>query len=483
MKKIIFTTTILLIWLYFCQSVGAERTDQKLQIFIVSAKGDVDPGMAAYIKSAVDSIQHQDNMLIILEMDTFGGRVDSALSIVETMTRIPKERTIAFVTHKAISAGALIALSCGQLVMKHNTTIGDCAPIMFSNEGPTMLGEKFQSPLRATFRSIAIRNGYPQVLAEAMVTAEMEVYKLEDANGSVTFMDSRDYNELKDKEKKKFVSKKTVVAKDELLTMNDVEAKDLQFSKMSVDRIEDYLAQSGIHDYDIIQRKQTWSESLVRWIASVSPILLMIGLAGLYMEFKAPGFGLPGIVGCICLGLVFWNQYLVGLANYTELLIILLGIIFLGFEILVLPGFGIAGISGILCITIGMVLTLQDFVLPNPSYPWEMKLFIKNLIWIVSSFGVGLICSLIFFRLIIPKTTRGSYLASTLSDSHAHSTVSQQAKIGNTGIALTDLRPSGKMSIKSDIFDVVSDGEYIQKGSEIVISEIKGNVLVVSRKL
>jgi membrane-bound serine protease (ClpP class) len=98
------------------------------------------------------------------------------LQIVDTILSAPEGQTVAYVKNKAISAGALIALASSRLVMRSNATIGDCAPITYSSEGPKVLGEKFQSPLRAKFRALAKRNGYPATLAEAMVTAEMVVY-------------------------------------------------------------------------------------------------------------------------------------------------------------------------------------------------------------------------------------------------------------------------------------------------------------------
>ena len=96
--------------------------------------------MAAFIERALEVPTDDPVPLFVFEMDTFGGRVDSALQIVDTLLSIPEGRTIAFVKNKAISAGALIALACSRLAMRNNTTIGDCAPITYSNEGPKMLG-------------------------------------------------------------------------------------------------------------------------------------------------------------------------------------------------------------------------------------------------------------------------------------------------------------------------------------------------------
>ena len=151
----LFAIVFAVIFLFVSPGVSAT----KQTVYVISISGEVDPGMAAFLERAYQDTLEKPNGLVVLEIDTFGGRVDSALEIVDTLLKFPKERSIAFVEKKAISAGSLIALACGKLVMKPATTIGDCAPISITQEGPKMMGEKFQSPLRAKFRALAKRNG------------------------------------------------------------------------------------------------------------------------------------------------------------------------------------------------------------------------------------------------------------------------------------------------------------------------------------
>ncbi|HIJ79328.1 MAG: serine protease [Desulfobulbaceae bacterium] len=453
-------------------------------VYVIPVAGDVEPAMAAFIERALnDSRQYQD-ALIVLEMSTFGGRVDAALSIVETMLAAAPRQTIAFVKDKAISAGALIALSCNRLVMRPNATIGDCAPITFAEDGPKMLGEKFQSPLRAKFRTLARRNGYPAKLAEAMVTAEMEIVRVR--RGSETlYMEAREYEALPDKQKQELFDKKTVVAKDELLTMDHAEALAFGFSAHTADSIEEMLSALGIENFVITRVEQSWSESMGRFIEGMSPILLMIGLAALYLELKAPGFGVPGILGIICLGLVFFNQYLLGLADYTEFLIILIGLVFLAMEVFVLPGFGIAGLVGILALCVGLVLSFQDFVIPDPNLPWQQGILLNNLLQVFGACFLAFCLALLFLRFVFPKIGRmveGPYLAATLAESHADSLVSRGVAVGEEGIAYTLLRPSGKVMIAGKLIDAITDGEFIDKESPVKVAKVKGNVVVVSRR-
>lgn len=478
--SIFLTIVVSLIFISSWASVPGQTT----KIYNVDISGEVGPSMAAYVERVFRDIPDEKDSIIIFDMDTFGGRVDSALLIVDAIVNSDKGKTIAFVSKKAISAGALIALSCNELFMRNNTTIGDCAPIMYTSEEPKALGEKFQSPLRAQFRSLAKKNGYSEALAESMVSEDLEVYRVVMEDEEV-YMDSLEYEELTEDEKSRVLSKKTIVAEGELLTMDDAEAMEYGFSETSVASKEELLTALGIVQYEIIPMDRNWSEGFVGFIISITPILMLIGIAAIYTEIKSPGFGVPGIIGVICLGLVFLNQYIVGLADHTELLLIVLGFATLGFELFVIPGFGIAGVAGILLIAAGMILSLQGFVIPDPSLPWEAEILSKNVVIVLSSFIGAFLISMLIVRFILPKVSRvisGPYLDTTLEDSHADSKATMSVGPGQKGIAMTPLRPAGKMKIGDDIVDVVTEGEFLEKGMAVVITAIDGNRVVVNEE-
>jgi len=463
---------------------GALRCQPAISdIYVISISGDVDPGMAAFLKRALKDVPDTPNTLVVVEMDTFGGRVDSALEMVDALIRVENATTIALVTRKAISAGALISLACRQLVMQPNSTIGDCAPIAFTQEGPTLLGEKFQSPLRAKFRTLARRNGYPAVLAEAMVTDSMVVYRVL-LDGREAFMDGQEFQDLTQDQQDRITSKRTIVAEGELLTMDDSEARELGFSAMTVTSLEDLFAQMELSGQNITRIQRSWSEDLVSLIGTLSPILLLIGLGSLFTEIKAPGFGVPGIVGLLCLSLVFFNQYLVGLANYTELLILVIGVLLLCFEWFVLPGFGISGIAGFVCIAGGLLLSMQDFVIPDPNLPWERELLIGNLLRVLGAALGAFLFAMLTLRYVLPKLSRkfhGPYLKATLAEARIDQSVETAISTGRTGTAITLLRPSGKAVIDDRRYDVVTKGEFLEKGTPIRVVSAKGARIVVAR--
>lgn len=453
-------------------------------VVIIPVRGDVDPAMAAFIKRALRDHAATKNPLFVLEMDTFGGRVDAALEIVDTLIALTPGRTIAFVKNKAISAGALIALACSKLAMSPHTTIGDCAPIAYSGEGaPTMLGEKFQSPLRAKFRALARRNNYPTSLCESMVSSDMTIYKVT-LPDTTLFIDSLEFSALATNKKQKIVSKSVILSRGELLTMDDNEAREYGFSSTTAGSIDSMLVKLAITPREIIWMERNWSEQFVAFITMISPILMILGFAALYTEIRTPGFGAPGIVGIICLGLVFAGQYLVGLADYTDILLLAVGLVLLGIEIFVIPGFGVVGILGIFIIAVSITLSLQGFVVPSPELPWQQELLTKNIFMVMTTIFGSALTVILFFWLLFPrlgKLVAGPYLTATLSGIAAPDNGPSTIRVGDTGVVAKPLRPSGKAQFNETMYDVITEGEFIENGTPVVITLIEGMRIVVTR--
>lgn len=454
-------------------------------LYVIPVEGDVDPAMAAFIGRAVRQALAEPDAVAVLEMDTFGGRVDAAFQIVDTLLQYPGDRVVSFVKNKAISAGALISLAGGSLYMREGTTIGDVAPITIGEEGPRMLGEKFQSPLRAKFRSLAKRNGYPESLAESMVTADMIVYRVEFPD-TVRYLDSLELADLPESRRNQIVSRKTVVARGELLTMDNTEAKELGFSTATVSGVEELADSIGMSDARIERIERNWSEVFVTFINTIAPILMLLGFAGLYIESKTPGFGAPGIIGIICLALVFGGQYLVGMADYTELLLIGAGLLLLAVEVFIIPGFGIAGILGILLLAAGMVLSFQGFVIPKPEFPWQWDLFRRNLLMVAFSLLGSVVLLVVFFVYIFPSISRrisGPYLSATLAGVRSDTGAPERAiAVGDRGEVTKPLRPSGLAAFGDEELDVVADGEFVAAGEKVVVIRIEGNRIVVAKE-
>ena len=453
-------------------------------VSIVPLSGMIDGGLHDSLERRVGIAKENGSDLIIFEIDTYGGRLEPAFEISEYISNIKYAKTIAFIPTKAISAGALIAISCNEIYMAPQAELGDCEPIVPSSEGGyKTVGEKIQTVLRTKFRKFAEKNGYPVLLSEAMVTKEIEVYYIttEDRPEGY-YISSRGLKEMTEEEKKKIKSKKLIIEEGQLLTMHAKEAHEYQFAKAIVEDRDSLLKLLNIDKVAITSLETNWSEGMVRFLESIAPVLLGIGLVALWMEFKAPGFGLPGIVGILCLATVFLSKHLVGLAEAPEIIIFFIGIALLAVEMLVIPGFGIAGISGIIMIVAGLILSFQDFTIPRT--PYDVDTFIKNIFTIMCSLlGSGISIFLlikympgmpIFNRLVLTasETAQGGYVIPSQPEGG-------EGLTGRKGKAVTILHPTGKIEVDNRTLDVVTDGEYIEKGQAVEIIEIRGNRIVV----
>ncbi len=460
---------------------------------VIPVEEQVDFGLHAFLKRAVAEALAQKPDVIVFKVNTYGGELQSAFEIVDLLMGVSQCSTYAYVEKKAISAGALIALSANRIAMGNGTTIGDCAPITQGSDGIVMLGEKIQSPLRAKFRTLAEKNGYPSLLAQAMVTADigvvaavpMDVKDVKDVKDAKRGADSLEYftakqwEALGEKGQAKYKSHKIIVPEGQLLTMTDKEAAAYGFSTASYAGLQEFLDARGWTQAAAIGT--TWSEDLVRAVGAITPILMMIGFGALYMEFKTPGMSLFGIVGAICLAIVFGSKYAVGLANHTELLLLLGGFAFVMAEMFLFPGTLIAGVTGIVLILVALTLSLQTFTVPDPSMPWEMKSLIDNVFSTLGSAVVAILIPLALIRFVLPRLPDGASVISnaTLADAHAAAADSARFAVGTAGRTKTALRPAGKAVFGGAVVEVLSRGDFIEADRPVEIARIEGNNIIV----
>jgi membrane-bound serine protease (ClpP class) len=240
----------------------------------------------------------------------------------------------------------------------------------------------------------------------------------------------------------------------------------------------------------------TWSEEMVRWINSpaVMAVLVMLAMLGVYIEFNTPGVGLPGLAAVICFTIIIGSKYLIGLANWVEVALLVLGILLLLIEFLVLPGFGIAGFSGIVCIFAGLFGMLVKnppgkWYKPWPETPLDWDLFFNGVIGLSIGF-VGFVLLAWLLAKYMPKIPflRGLILVPTAATAGGGMRVSMTSppqgetvsvKAGDEGEVVSALRPTGNARFADAIVDVVAEAEFLDKGTKVTIIEIHGNRVVV----
>lgn len=464
--------------------VSTEEATRPKKAYLLPLKNTIDAGLFDSVRRRVKAAERDGVDIIIFKIDTWGGALAATLEITEYITREAKDiRTIAYIPGKAISAGALIAVACDEIVMEPMATFGDCEPVAFTQTGPVTMPEKIQTTLRAQFRSYSEGKGYPTALVEAMVTKEDEVIEIETKDKKRIYVTADERPNLSAEEEANIEKETVVVKKGRLLTMTHTEAKRFGFAKHLVKDYDELLRVYGLRRSDVVELATNWSEELVRWLGRISPILFMLGLLGIYMEFKTPGFGLPGIVGVVCLSLVFFHKYLSGLAEVPEILIFVVGVIFLAVEIFLIPGFGVAGVIGIVLMLAGLYLSFHDFAWPTRERHYD------ELASTTVQMAISLVLALIAVSLLAKHLSRLPYVgrlvlakpkqSEELHGTAAGGTASLAEMVGQAGTTMSTLRPAGKARIGEKTYDVVAEGDFIEKGRRIEVMEVKGNRIVV----
>lgn len=462
----------------------------------------VDEGLYESIKRRTKTALADGATYIIYELDTFGGRVDSAIAIhtyiLNEVSR--KAHTVAYVRTKAISAGALISVACQDIIMKANSQLGDCAPISMGGKLEGVEREKMESPLRSYFAAAAKANGYPVALCKAMVTIAIEVFQVKNLQ-----TDEYEYFERNDLPRDSYIydleGKRLILTKENLLTIDADLALEYGLARAVVEGLDDQARLellAFLSDRDEVNLtgpieflKTNWSEELVRWLTSpaVSGILLMVAMLGIYAELNSPGLGLPGAIAVVALIVLFGSKFLIGLANWWEIGLFFVGFVLLTMEIFVIPGFGIAGIAGIFCMMFSlgaMMVGNRPDELPIPVSPIDWDIFQKNL------FGmIGGICGFLLGASLLGRYLPSIPIANKLiltgpqesaqirSGGHPAPAPPPTVQVGQQGISLSPLRPSGIARFATQRVNVVTKGELIETKQTIKIVQIVGNSIVV----
>jgi membrane-bound serine protease (ClpP class) len=413
-------------------------------VYAVPIEGIIDLGLAPFLARTIREAKQAGAAAVVLDINTFGGRVDAAVAMRDTLVDSPV-RTVAYVHPRAISAGALIALASETIVMASGGTIGAATPVVGGTGPPKAADEKTVSYMRKEFGATAERRNRPALFAEAMVDADVEIAG--------------------------------VVDKGKLLTLTTGEALEHKMAEYSADTLTAALEAAGLADAEVRLASQTWAETLVRFLTNpiVSSLLMTVGMLGILVEIRTPGFAVPGTVGVLFLGLFFWGQWLVQLAGWEELLLVVLGVVLFGLEMFVIPGFGVAGIAGIAALVAGLGMALVGAGATGAVIIGALG---RVAISILLALGGGLVLlrflpHLPFGRRLVLETemrAEAGYSSEPAADHQA---------LGRTGTALSPLRPSGLAELDGARVDVVSDGGFIDAGAAVEVIRVEGNRIVV----
>jgi membrane-bound serine protease (ClpP class) len=441
---------------------NARDVIHKGDIVVVPMRGEISPSLAAFLRRAEKAAENAGASAIIFEMNTYGGRLDSAEEITSVLNHatIP---TYIFVNSNAGSAGAVIALASKHIYMAPVSAIGAAAPVLPTGQDlPLTEREKTISYWSAMIRSSAQKNGHNPDIGEAFMDKEREVK----------------------------IGNRVIHAKGTLLTLNAQEAAEVINGKPLLadgiaDSIDDLTRKAGLKG-NLVTLNPTGFEQLALWITALAPLLLLGGILGVYLEFKIPGATLPGIIAGICFALFFLGHYLAGLAGWEVVALFVLGLALVIVEILFFAHSTIVfGVVGVFLILASLLWAMIDRYPGETFLPSGDKLKIPLLNLFVAITAASIVIALL--ARYLPRTSVYRRFALMTSNPPGPSLAGAPREFatalalapGMRGVALSVLRPSGKARFEDHVVDVVTQGEFIPPETPVTVVQSDGMRVVV----
>ncbi len=444
------------------QIAQARDVIQKGDVVVVPLRGEISPSLLMFLRRAEKLAETNGASAIMFEMNTYGGRLDTAEEITKVLNRatIP---TYTFINTNAGSAGALIALATPHIYMAPVSAIGAAAPVLPTGEDlPLTQREKTISYWSALIRSSAVKNGHNPDVGEAFMN--------------------------KDKEVK--IGDRLIHPKGTVLTLNAQEAAEKINGKPLLadgiaDSIVDLMQKAGLKG-NSVALNPTGFEQLAFWITALAPLLLLGGIIGAYLEFKIPGASLPGIISAICFALFFLGHYLAGFAGWEVVGLFVLGMVLVIIEILFFAHSTIVfGVVGVFLMLASLLWAMVDRYPGETFLPTGRMLALPLLNLFLAMFAAAIVITLL--ARYLPRTSVYRRFALMTSNPPGPSLAGAPRQFatalslapGMQGVSLSILRPSGKARFADHVVDVVTQGEFVAPNTPLTIVESDGMRVVV----
>ncbi|MCC9657426.1 NfeD family protein [Rhodopirellula halodulae] len=475
-------------------ALHAEESDAsggKRRGVLIEFKEDINPLSGALLKRKFESALDSGADVIIFDIQSPGGYTAVTFELMDMVLEAKDVETVAYIEKDAISGAALLALSTDTILMRPDARMGDAGEIVMGEDGAfRYTPAKSRSVLAQKVRDTAEATGRPLALAEKMTDKDMVVYSaVNKESGEQRYLSDKDLASMEDADQWERSPPIREAGKEMFFTVNGRRGVELGMVDQVVDGREDLAEVLNLRE-PIVEMQRSWVDTLVFLLNTqfVTFLLLLIGLVALGVELSAPGIGVGGLTSVLCFGLFFWARFLGGTSGWLEVVLFLVGILFIAAEVFVIPGFGVAGISGLALSLGALVMASRRFALPENEIQWSS--LAADMLTVMGAFLGFLVCLIVIAKYMgdIPGlsrlTLRPQVLVSASGDASA-TLVSgpawERVQVGDTGAAMSPLRPSGKVQFGDDAVDVVTDGDFVDPGSSVRIIAKQGARITVRK--
>ena len=443
--------------------VSAQSSDKPL-IYKINIRENIGSNTWIYLQNGLHEALKKNAGSVLLHINTYGGTLAEADSMRTAILNYPQP-VYAFIDNNAASAGALISIACDSIFMSRSGSIGAVTVV----EGGTgeKATDKYQSYMRAMMRATAESHGGDTLLQ----SGETVINWRRDPRIAEAMVDER-------------VVVPGVSDSTQILTLTANQALALGYCDAIVENLHEIATlHLGYSEYDVVAYNPTFYDKIKGLLTNgvLQALLIMLIIGGIYFELQSPGIGFPTAIAITAAILYFTPLYLTGFAQNWEVLIFVLGLIFLVFEIFVIPGFGIAGISGLVLVIAALILALVGNIEFDFSPVVPVQLFRAVMIVFAGlGFGFGLIIYL------SGRIGKPGFLSKAALDADETGFISVPTEpallVGQTAVAKTVLRPSGKVKVGDEYYDAVSMQGFIEKGEEVIIRKYENFQLYVMKR-
>jgi len=485
---------------------GGENPDDKLLLYAVEGilTADLSESLQADIAGWLEREPAIHTLILkINSPGTENGLLEPAESAAKFLANLRGVRVIAWIGQDRVAGGAsaLLALVGRELVMSPGARLG------YIPEGEKQLEvpEGKQQEAAGIFRDYSTLRRGPigkSHLAASMVSRDHPIiYKVRfdrRVGGSVEeeirFLTSEEQKNMDpgDRHRRK-PNDVPVVPAGQMLTLDPQKAFDYGFAELVgsgelddvLDKLKLTTAPQNIIDHErggVLKPNNPTEQLLVDFFTHpvVRFLLLLVGTLGLLLEFKMPGTLVPSLTGLACFAVFFvagFYQPTEGASTVSlfELLLFVIGMCFIGVELLLLPGVIIIGLSGAAMCLISIVLAM----VPDSSSAGDYR---NALAMLLLSSGMSAVTFFLILR-FLPHSRfldkSGIVIHSAIQgtpsgDSTLEAQTKAAALLGKRGKAITPLRPSGTMEVEGERIDVVAQGDFVERGEEVEIVFIEG---------
>lgn len=444
----------------------ARAVDQKLTrgaVVVVPVDGAISEAQFFFLRRVLKNAESAGASALVLDMDTPGGALKATEQIVQMLMKssVP---VFTYVNPNAGSAGALIALGTKKVFMAPISAIGAAAPVVSSGEEiPATMNAKIVSYYSGYFRSVAEQNGYHPELADGFMNLDKEVK----------------------------VGNEVINPKGSLLTLSAQEAvkvigdRPLLASGIAKD-LDALCKEAGLDPAAIVKIDPSGFEVLAQWITLLAPLLLLGGIIGAYLEFKAPGFSVAGILSAVCFLLFFAGHFVAGLTGLEVAAVFAVGLVLVLVELFFFPGVVLVAAVGTALMIGALFFAMVDYY-PAQPLDFSFGLLLRPMLNLSLAIVASVITIAILARFLpdLPVFRRLFLSTSSASGPSIPTIALSKDPIaiapGDQGTAHTTLRPSGKAVFGETLVDVVTQGQFIEAGTPVRILSVSGEAVVVER--